>query len=217
MQLPINIKTSFLFLFLFFASVSQAAFEQTSQRYLSGKDYFLVFKSHFQVVKDGQFSQEKSCMKFTDSTEGLLGFSSPALGRPSSPKPTPAFVTWYSRCTMAIVKAEFAQIKANNFSSKLLSKFTPKALISSPPKAGFEKTPWNALSPKLQDSVLSHLINEFIGPEEILQDLGWSDSPERYAESIRKSVESKSENLTLWEALQGITITLMLREEFIRY
>lgn len=205
---------------------AHASFSETSRRYLSPKDMFTLMSQKFPVLSDVQVvdSFDPSCWIIGSSNVNITGLVNPALSLPASTHPGAGFVRWWGSCGEKIIGLQFGQLAAKPANEKLWRRYWDQAVLdrfrdTGRPADPFHKlssAKWTAMSEKMRGDHIRYLIEEWIGPNAVVKDLGIAKGTEELAE-ILKSVLGSTPGLTMQEANQKLILALVLREEFVTY
>lgn len=215
-----------ILLFAAFQYSASASFLETSRRYLSAKDMFTVMAQKFPVLNN-PLQVEKlnpTCWVVGQSNMNITGQVVPAIGVPAASQPGAGFVRWWASCAEKILNMQFKELEAKPADAKLwrrywapdvLDRFTDKNSPDSP----FHKlatAKWANVIPKVRDDQVAFLIEEWIGPNAVIKDLGFAKGTNELAGILKGALDPASD-LTFEQANQKLLLALMLREEFITY
>lgn len=207
-------------LFTLASQPAMAAFSETGRRYVSPRDVFNLLEQKFPVLKkvDVLKNVRPDCWSIQNRNATILGTVSPALGVPGIAQPSPGFVRWWGACADKVVSVQFANLKETKPTAALLGKYWPLELLQRHQQNGdyanlWDQT-WQDLKPADRQAILHHAIEEMIGPDVVVKDLGLVDSSDALVSLIEPTLESKD---SVWKVTQQIYIALTLREEFLIY
>lgn len=209
------------------------SFTENSRRYLSPKDMFSLLNQKFPVLKDkDQLARyflpgpqiPLSCWGLGLRNGNSTGLVLPAIGSPATATPGTAFVRWWGSCADLIVKKQFEVLssKAHDedlwrkyFADEILNKYRDKANPTQPYHR-LKQVEWRTLTPKQKSAQIRFLIEELIGPNAIIADLGFAKGIDDLATIIQSAVADDS-TLSIIDANQILITGVTLREEFITY
>lgn len=222
-----------LIVFLLVSTQAFASFSENSRRYLSPKDMFTLLNQKFPVLKDKEqlatfyMPTDKipvSCWALGLRNGNSTGLVLPAIGTPATSTPGTAFVRWWGSCADLIIKRQFEvlNLKGNDealwgkfYAPEILGKYRDKSNPSQPFHQ-LSKEEWGRLSPKQKNTQIRFLIEELIGPNAVIADLGFAKGLDDLVAVIQSAVPDDS-SLTINEANQIFLTGVVLREEFITY
>lgn len=196
-----------------FASAASASFTENSRRYLSPKDIFTVWTQKFPILADSAKASQlnSACWMIGDGNSNVTGAVNPAVGKASVDTPPPGFVRWLGSCAHDIVMAQFQDLKAQTTRrSKLYGKYWPKEALDK------LDGKWSDLNPVVQTSIVRYAIEEMIGPEPVIKDLGFVKNMDELVKVVQAAATSDA-SLSVWDATAQIYLALSLREEFLTY
>lgn len=208
------------------AATSSAAFTQNARRYLAPKDIFILWTQKFPILTDAKKGRalNPQCWAINAGNLNVIGAVNPVLGKPSVESPAPGFVRWLGSCTAEIVSAELEDLKTKQTNEKLWHHFWPEEVLSRFRDTSSSETPyrlmaetaWSKLSQEMQKAVVRHVVEEWIGPEVVIKDLGFARNAAELNALVLATLPTDA-SLTMTEALKGILLATALREEFITY
>jgi hypothetical protein len=210
-----------------------AAFTENSRRYLGPRDIFNLWAQKFPASIDPtkNTAVDASCWSVTTPNMfgipttvnmNVIGAVNPAFGKPASALPPPGFVRWMSGCANSIVALQFSDLVAQPTNDLLWKKYFAPAIVAKYRDATNVQNPyhllletqWTVLSPDLKDALVRYSIEEMIGPEPVIQDLGIAKSIVDLVSLIESTLSSAG---SISDAAQKIWFATALREEFISY
>lgn len=205
---------------------AHASFLQASKRYLAPKDMFTLLAQKFPVVHDVNVvgNLDKSCWMLGNKNTNVIGLTSPAIGAPATTQPGAGFVRWWGSCADTIIKAQFTQLAGKPTDEKLWQRFWEQGLLdrirdAAKPDDPYHKvnsSKWESLGKKVRDNHVRYLIEEWIGPNAVVKDLGFAKGTEELMDILKAALGS-STTMTVKEANQTLILALVLREEFLTY
>jgi hypothetical protein len=218
-------KNLIVFILIFFAGSSFAAFKQQSRRYLAPRDFSQILTQKFPVM-NGLIDTIPlgECQMISMKNRGLLGTVSPALGTPNTENPTPNFVRWLGSCVTKIAQAQFVFLQAHPKNLSDWRRYWPPSVLNHFKDAGdsnqpfhrLNETDWSTLSLIQKAEIVSFNIESMIGPESVLKDLGQVKSMSELVDRIR-SIVDQTPGKTVFQATEQIVVAVALREEFISF
>lgn len=229
-----NKYLSLLVVGLFFGHGAQASFAENSRRYFSTKDMFSVLTQKFPVLNNPDRLQhvpmgktEKiapTCWAIGVRNESATGLTIPAIGAPAATAPGAAFVRWWSSCVDEIVRQQFEELKAKPSQQPLFAKYwAPELLLAfrdpndtKNPYHRLQEETWDNLKPGQRFTQIRFLIEELIGPNAVITDLGFAKGIGDLTQTIQRVVPDDSP-LKLSEANRKLITAIALREEFLTY
>ncbi len=223
----------FIVFLIFFSSQAFASFSENSRRYLSPKDMFTLLNQKFPVLQDKQhlakyhFPSDQvplSCWGLGLRNGNSTGLVLPAIGAAATASPGTAFVRWWGSCVDQIVIKQFMalNLKANDeglwkkfYAPEILDRYRDKGNVKEPFHR-LTSVEWKDLPPNLKQVQIRFLIEELIGPNPVIADLGFAKGIDDLAATIQSIVPDDS-NLKISHATQALITGVTLREEFITY
>lgn len=209
-----------------FSCLSHASFTENTRRYLSPKDIMALWAQKFPQVTQLEYGQQSSasCWSIGSGNVNLTGAVNPAIGKPSVNAPPPGYVRWIGSCTNQIVFAQFQELKIQGKNEKLWRKYFPLDLLNKyrnkadaeQPFQKFFQSQWSTLSLDEQKSLITFSIEEMIGPEPVLKDLGYVKSMGDMMSLIQNATKDFSQ-YSVEAMMQRVLLATTLREEFITY
>ncbi|MGE0631662.1 MAG: hypothetical protein AB7O96_04600 [Pseudobdellovibrionaceae bacterium] len=148
----------------------KAAFEKNWKRYPSPETILQTLKSQF----PNDIYADSKCKRLDEDNRQTLGDNMPALGKPLSANPDPAFAIWYSNCVFEYIVSDgtinhyaaMTEIGAQNVANNLM--FRDPLVTSS---AKFSDLKFSNLSQVQQEQIVKGIAEKLIGPEEIWLEL----------------------------------------------
>ncbi len=209
-----------------FSNRAQAAFSENSRRYLSSKDMFSVMMQKFPVLKDSSKAKSLSpyCWIANNQNLSVLGSVIPVTGKPASDLPSPGFVRWLGSCAAEIIRLQVEDLKAQPTKQSLWANYFPKAILTDNGEHGKAQTnltrvltmKWGDLTSEVQDEVILHAIEELIGPDSVVRELGFAKNSSELSKIVRRTL-SGDEKAQLEQSIIQIYSALVMREEFLTY
>lgn len=212
-----------------------ASFSENSRRYLSPKDMAALLVQKFPVLEKLDVLQRTkvaspgtvpaSCWAVGVRNGNASGLSLPAIGAPATTTPGAAFVRWWGSCADMIIakqievltttKATDEALWQKYWTTELLNKYRDKKNASEPFHK-FDKIPWSDLTVRQREMQTRFLIEEMIGPNGVIRDLGFVNGIDQLSSQIVKLIPDDSP-LKLNAANRVLMTAITLREEFITY
>lgn len=188
----------------------ETSFKPTWQRYPSPDVFMNRLQQQFPNCDLRQI--DRDCRMLTDENRALLGDSEPHTGSPSIDTPNSATANWYNRCLAQYVKHEAYGL--TKFKYTLRADGTTFAEREPRPLEFFNdyfgvavvsealqlenKSPtadgrvtlssfnilWKKLSPETQRAMIRHQMERFVGPEDVVIDLGLASSENQFVDAI---------------------------------
>lgn len=207
-------------LITFLALQAHASFESTSMRYLSGHEVTAKLMS---VLPDSNKSKEdiQAC-KISTANEAASGMNMPVSGRSIYKEPGSAFLNWYLPCATTLLDKDLKNSELDNQSLKhhlgtVLEKV--KTLAAQPPNNGVAlDVPANLLSKEEIAELVRFQMERILGPDEVIEELGFNPNAKTLRESITKSfTEEAAKGPSVRTLLKKLELELLSRDEFLVY
>lgn len=211
-----------------------ASFSENSRRYLSPKDMFTLLNQKFPVLQEKEhlaryyLPSDKiplSCWGLGLRNGNSSGLVLPAIGVPAASSPGTAFVRWWGSCADQIVHTQLMVLENLKLADQgLWSRYYAPEVIEKYRDKGNAKEPfhrlttekWKDLPPKLKQAQIRFLIEELIGPNAVVADLGFAKGIDDLAATIQTIVPDDSE-MKISHVNRALLTGVILREEFITY
>ncbi len=207
------------------AGPASASFAPNAKRYLSSKDFFSLLTQKFPILTDAnqRWTLGESCVFLGKDNSNPVGLINPATGTPASMTPTAGSVRWLGSCVEKVATQQ-TKIFSNSANEKLWTKYWSQELLNkfrdknSPhnPYHQFSTLEWRDLTPRQREWQIRFLIEEFIGPNPVIADLGLVKGSDELTAIIAQVLPDDS-NLKLNAANVQLMMAVTLREEFISY
>jgi hypothetical protein len=165
------------------AVLIKAAFAENWMRYPAPDAILQKFIDKFSVKSLGRVRAE--CQHLTDDTRALLGTADPLTGQAVVDAPSEPFVNWYSSCLAEYIKSEDSDFFSTNTSGPSrfdLQKFYGKKVIAECTEPN--SCSWDGLSAAAKADMVQTFVHKYIGPEEVLIDLGVASSETEYVQKV---------------------------------
>lgn len=196
-------------------SPSYASFSETSRRYVSPRDIFNLLHQKFPVVGDTAKIRKlkATCWAIGGFNMNLIGAVNPAVGAPAAEQPVTGFVRWLGTCGRELIQLQITQLKEKPDDVKLWSLYFPEGFVKKY-QAEIETKPWSSVPAEERRQVVKWQIENLIGPEAVIKDLGFAESASALADLVEKAVANEG---SIEAAAKTSLLALLLREEFISY
>ena len=203
---------------LAFSIKSNASFEETSRRYLTGHEIILSLQTILPLPQH--------CLDINTNNRSLLGVNSPLTGNPISPAPTQATIQWILKCVGSSM-ATLSYPYEKNYQEQLKILVGEKLyqfLITPPPyTAGSDEQmiafkiqkKWSELSPDIQQATVRHVVQVFLGNDDMIRDFGLID-PEVLRLKLLQWPQ-KVPDAKILDIIKFLTVNLAVRDEFLSY
>lgn len=209
------------------SKITKASFEMTWERYPTPDMILNYMASSFPLNSVG-FGDE--CLTLNDANRALLGDNNALMGAPVINKPNSSFVVWYVGCLQSMLKSERTFIITGKPSNEQLA-IIQAYLGGSPANIcikGSTQTfgafcAWSFFSEAEKKQKIKNQILSFLGPDDVIRDLGIAQSSDELAAKIlleiSDSINKKdgrylfidsSKELTLLDATQITKFLLMI-------
>ncbi len=196
----------FLSMIFVFNSMADAEFEQTSRRYASNQDIYQYLSRYL----------PNYCTQILDEDRSVLGFDSVATGSSISPTPSAMTILKITTC----IRGSYAQfvsapygIASVGSGDELFGGSRPELyqiLLTD------QKALWSKQSPQFKQSLIANMVMDILGPDAEIKDFGLIPNVDDFRTSLMAEID-KNPNISLYEALESLTINLMTRDEFLSY
>ena len=215
-----------LILLLTLCGTSHASFSQNTRRYLSPKDIMALWSQKFPQTTKIEYAtyNHRGCWMIGAQNVNFLGVVNPAIGSPAVLAPPAEYVRWLGTCTSQILAAQFKVLLSHGKDEKLYRKYFPNALLEkyqdgTDPDHAFKALTgkiWSELSEEEQRSLILFSVEEMIGPEPVLKDMGFVKDMAEMVVLIQNSIKPFAQS-EVSAVLQKVLLATALREEFITY
>lgn len=204
---------------MLFSQMAVGSFDENSKRYLSPRDMFLLLEQKLPVMRDKERMDDapQNCWAAGVRNQTVTGASIPALGKPSSGKPTAGFVRWWGTCVEALIELQNQQLVDSPKNKDLWARyFNPSLRTKLKSSREILGTKWKDLSEAEKNEQIRFLVEDWIGPDPVIKDLGFASGLEEVIARVRTALPETS-NLNLLDANRRLGLAIMLREEFLVY
>lgn len=209
-----------LFLIAFtFSTKSNASFEETSRRYLTGHEIIQSLQAILPLPQN--------CLDININNQSPLGVNSPLTGSPISPAPTQATIQWILKCVGSSM-ANFGYPHEKIYQEQLKILVGEKLyqfLITPPPYMGSSdeklmiafniQKKWSELSPDIQQAAVRHVVQVFLGNDDMIRDFGLSDPEDLRLKLLQWP--QKVPDAKILEIIKFLSVNLAVRDEFLSY
>jgi hypothetical protein len=207
------------------SKVTKASFEMTWERYPTPDMILNYMASSFPL--NSTFSGDE-CLTLNEANRALLGDNNPLLGAPVINKPNSSFVVWYVGCLQSMLKSERTVImggKPSNEQQAMIQAY----LGANPANICMQVTTqtssclWSFFSEAEKKQKIKNQILSFVGPNDVIRDLGIAQSSDELADKILSEISDSinkkdgrytfidsSKELTLLDATQITKFLLMI-------
>lgn len=191
------------------AASPKVTFKDSYLRYVSGHDMFRLLYQKFPHAK---FDKIDDCSAFSTRNRAALGDSNPANGELVYRGPSVPYVKWFLRCVNAGIASELEGSSALAGGMTVFFGQTALAQIANQPYASVvekpKTVPWMDLPSTIQSSILSHLIDNYIGPGIVADQEGL----------VKKLLVAVSDKQTsTYDALAKEILLVSTQDEFLTY
>lgn len=184
----------YILFFLFFFQASFGAFSQNNHRYMSG----IQLLQSLEAIGIATQNCHPSIQNTGQYDFSALGTNNTVTGQPNSASPSIATINWIGNC----VSLQFQQ-------SQGLGYFLKR-------NANVDSSQWRSLSMDSKLELLKKLMTSILGPDELVEDFGLIQSPDKFRMQIVENADSAM-GLADEGILKSIILTLILRDEFLSY
>ncbi len=209
------------------SKVTKASFEMTWERYPTPDMILNYMASSFPLNSTGYGDE---CLTLNEANRALLGDNNPLLGAPVINQPNSSFVVWYVGCLQAMLKSERTIIitgKPSNEQQAMIQAYlggNPANICIKVSTQSFGAfCLWSFFSEAEKKLKIKNQILSFVGPDDVIRDLGIAQSSDELADKIlseisdsinkkdgRYSFIDSSKELTLLDATQITKFLLMI-------
>lgn len=213
-------------LILVVSQYAGASFAEKNKRYLSTKDMFTLLTQKFPLLSNPNSVQtlKPSCWVIGSNNTNVTGLVNPAVGSPATTQPSAGFVRWWGSCAELIIKDQFTVLKNNPTFEKLWQRYWAPAVLDqlrdksnvADPFHQLQEIEWKKVSNRTKDAQIRYLIEEFIGPNPVIRDLGFVKGTDELIGILKDTLDPNS-TMTFSDANQKLILATLLREEFLTY